>query len=158
MLNYRSRWMQEVCIQREGEAGGQRYDHTRLGRHALRRRVALLHPPQEQMFTAILGGWRNQQLARRLAFSTVDSPTTHGARLRRAAMVMDAPDARRVDDRAALGASFGNFVGVSHVVRFVTLHLVNDQEGLDASSLHGPREEGSVWSWSTPRLDPREFR
>jgi hypothetical protein len=33
--------------------------------------VALLHP-QEQVFTAMLTGWRNQQLARRLAFSTVE--------------------------------------------------------------------------------------
>lgn len=33
--------------------------------------VALLHP-QEQVFDAMLGGWRNQQLARRLAFATVE--------------------------------------------------------------------------------------
>lgn len=33
--------------------------------------VALLHP-QEQVFTAMLTGWRNQQLARRLAFATVE--------------------------------------------------------------------------------------
>jgi integrase/recombinase XerC len=33
--------------------------------------VTLLHP-QEQVFTAMLTGWRNQQLARRLAFSTVE--------------------------------------------------------------------------------------
>jgi len=30
--------------------------------------VALLHP-QEQVFAAMLTGWRNQQLARRLAFN-----------------------------------------------------------------------------------------
>ncbi len=30
--------------------------------------VTLLHP-QEQVFTAMLTGWRNQQLARRLALS-----------------------------------------------------------------------------------------
>jgi integrase/recombinase XerC len=34
--------------------------------------VALLHP-QDQVFTAMLAGWRNQQLARRLAFSTVEA-------------------------------------------------------------------------------------
>lgn len=34
--------------------------------------ITLLHP-QEQVFSAMLDGWRNQQLARRLAFSTVDS-------------------------------------------------------------------------------------
>jgi integrase/recombinase XerC len=34
--------------------------------------VALLHP-QDQVFTAMLTGWRNQQLARRLAFSTVQA-------------------------------------------------------------------------------------
>lgn len=34
--------------------------------------VALLHP-QDQVFTAMLTGWRNQQLARRLAFSTVEA-------------------------------------------------------------------------------------
>lgn len=28
--------------------------------------------PAEQTFEAMLGGWRNQQLARRLAFSTVE--------------------------------------------------------------------------------------
>lgn len=33
--------------------------------------VSLLHP-QEQVFEAMLAGWRNQQLARRLAFATVD--------------------------------------------------------------------------------------
>jgi len=33
--------------------------------------VALLHP-QEQVFAAMLTGWRNQQLARRLAFATVE--------------------------------------------------------------------------------------
>src|SRR4051812_15449437 len=34
--------------------------------------VPLLRP-DEQAFAAMLDGWRNQQLARRLAFSTVDS-------------------------------------------------------------------------------------
>jgi integrase/recombinase XerC len=33
--------------------------------------LSLLHP-EEQAFDAMLGGWRNQQLARRLAFSTVE--------------------------------------------------------------------------------------
>ena len=33
--------------------------------------VALLHP-QEQVFDAMLAGWRNQQLARQLAFATVE--------------------------------------------------------------------------------------
>jgi hypothetical protein len=33
--------------------------------------VVLLRP-EEQAFAAMLGGWRNQQLARRLAFSTVE--------------------------------------------------------------------------------------
>jgi integrase/recombinase XerC len=33
--------------------------------------VALLHP-QEQVFEAMLAGWRNQQLARRLGFATVE--------------------------------------------------------------------------------------
>jgi hypothetical protein len=33
--------------------------------------VALLHP-QEQVFAGMLTGWRNQQLARRLAFATVE--------------------------------------------------------------------------------------
>ena len=34
--------------------------------------VALLHP-QEQVFAAMLDGWRNQQLARRLALATVSA-------------------------------------------------------------------------------------
>jgi integrase/recombinase XerC len=34
-------------------------------------RLSLLHP-EEQVFDAMLTGWRNQQLARRLAFSTVE--------------------------------------------------------------------------------------
>jgi integrase/recombinase XerC len=33
--------------------------------------LSLLHP-EEQVFDAMLSGWRNQQLARRLAFSTVE--------------------------------------------------------------------------------------
>lgn len=33
--------------------------------------VALL-PPEEQVFSAMLEGWRNQQLARNLALSTID--------------------------------------------------------------------------------------
>jgi len=33
--------------------------------------VALLRP-EEQAFAVMLDGWRNQQLARRLAFSTVE--------------------------------------------------------------------------------------
>ncbi|MEV1173024.1 hypothetical protein [Nonomuraea sp. NPDC049784] len=33
--------------------------------------VALLHP-QEQVFEAMVDGWRNQQLARNLALSTID--------------------------------------------------------------------------------------
>ncbi|MER6173603.1 hypothetical protein [Streptosporangium sp. NPDC001681] len=33
--------------------------------------VPLLRP-EEQVFAAMLDGWRNQQLARRLAFSTVE--------------------------------------------------------------------------------------
>ncbi|MGK5551982.1 hypothetical protein ACSNOI_10245 [Actinomadura kijaniata] len=34
--------------------------------------IALLRP-DEQAFTTMLEGWRNQQLVRRLAFSTVES-------------------------------------------------------------------------------------
>jgi integrase/recombinase XerC len=33
--------------------------------------VPLLRP-EEQVFTAMLDGWRNQQLARNLAFSTIE--------------------------------------------------------------------------------------
>ena len=34
--------------------------------------VPLLHP-EEQVFTAMLGGWRNQQQARNLAHGTVEA-------------------------------------------------------------------------------------
>lgn len=37
--------------------------------------VALLHP-EEQVFEAMLGGWRNQQLARNLALSTINKRAT----------------------------------------------------------------------------------
>jgi integrase len=49
--------------------------------------VALLRP-DEQAFTAMLDGWRNQQLARRLAFSTVEA---HERVVRAFAAHADAP-------------------------------------------------------------------
>ena len=44
--------------------------------------VALLRP-EEQVFPAMLDGWRNQQLARNLACSTVEGRERHGPGLRR---------------------------------------------------------------------------
>ncbi len=38
--------------------------------------VRLLHP-EDQLFSAMLLGWRNQQLARNLAFTTVDNREQH---------------------------------------------------------------------------------
>jgi hypothetical protein len=40
--------------------------------------VPLLHP-QEQVFTAMLDGWRNQQLAVNLAFATIEKEGDHGS-------------------------------------------------------------------------------
>jgi hypothetical protein len=51
-----------------------------VGRNGLAAGAAGLHlvdglsllRPEEQVFTAMLDGWRNQQLARNLAFSTIN--------------------------------------------------------------------------------------
>jgi hypothetical protein len=51
--------------------------------------VPLLHP-QEQVFTAMLDGWRNQQLAVNLAFATIEKKETMDRRVG-----CSAPDTRQ---------------------------------------------------------------
>ena len=66
--------MRDSRIQRDGWRWAwalARPARARPGRH-LASGVPLLRP-EEQAFAAMLDGWRNQQLARRLAFSTVES-------------------------------------------------------------------------------------
>ena len=54
--------------------------------------------PEEQVFTAMLEGWRHQQLARNLALATIDRPGTRRPRVhrarRRVPVAVDRGDAR----------------------------------------------------------------
>lgn len=75
MLDYRSHLMRAVRIQRD------RFGGDAVGADGLAPGSAKLHlvdgialmRPEEQAFAAMLDGWRNQQLSRRLALSTIES-------------------------------------------------------------------------------------
>jgi integrase/recombinase XerC len=73
MVDYRSHQMRDSRIERDGLEVGVGAGEPSAGSAGLYLAAGLpLLRPAEQAFEAMLDGWRNQQLARRLAFSTVE--------------------------------------------------------------------------------------
>ena len=108
VVNYRSHQMRDSRIKRDwggGGRGGWRAGPGSAGLH-LAGGLPLLRPA-EQAFEAMLDGWRNQQLARRLAFSTVEgrerAVRAFAAHADAFPWAVGAAAGRRVDDRPAGG-------------------------------------------------------
>src|SRR6266542_4092565 len=81
--------------------------------------VRLLHP-EEQVFQAMLDGWRNQQLARNLAFSTI----AH----RRRPVAVDAPadlEEFSTELRAIKGASHSTLLAYQNALRLFMAYLTD---------------------------------
>jgi integrase/recombinase XerC len=73
VVDYRSHQMRDSRIERDGMEAGVGAGELPPGSAGLHLAGGLpLLRPAEQAFEAMLDGWRNQQLARRLAFSTVE--------------------------------------------------------------------------------------